>query len=114
MVQNDAYDAKIKNIADKIADFIHLATNASLNAKINEVKGEMSSINNLATMTALKVVENRRSNVSNLVKKLTITQKLVKLKTKLLLIMIMINILLRSVKLTKNADPDQYKYSNHG
>ena len=69
MVQNDAYDAKIKNIADKIADFIHLDTNASLNAKINEVKGEMSSINNLATMTALKVVENKKSNVSNLVKK---------------------------------------------
>ena len=29
----------------------------------------MSSINNLATMTALKVVENKKSNVSNLVKK---------------------------------------------
>ena len=44
--------------------------------------------------TALAAVENKISNVSNLVKKETMTQKLVKLKTKLLLIMNMINILL--------------------
>ena len=49
---------------------------------------------NLATITALTAVENKIPNVSNLVKKLTITQELVKLKIKLLLIMIMINILL--------------------
>ena len=54
----------------------------------------MSNITNLATITALNAVENKISNVSNLVKKLTIKQKLVKLKIKLLLIMIMIKILL--------------------
>ena len=49
---------------------------------------------NVATTTILTTVENKLPNVSNLVKELTITQKLVKLKIKLLLIVIMINILL--------------------
>ena len=53
----------------------------------------------LVTSTALTAVENKIPNVSNLVKKLTITQKLVKLKIKLLHIMIMINIpLLKNFK----------------
>ena len=52
----------------------------------------MPDITNLATTSALTAVENKIPSVSNLVKKLTITQKLVKLKTKLL-ILIMINIL---------------------
>ena len=66
----------------------------TLNGKINEVKGEIPSITNLAPTTAYTVVENEIPNVSNLVKKnLTITQKLMKLKKKLL-IMFVINILL--------------------
>ena len=32
------YNATIKNIEDKIPDITNLATNASLNSKINEVK----------------------------------------------------------------------------
>ena len=111
------YNAKIKDIEDKISDITNVATNttlnskinestneipsitnlvgsASLNAKINEVKNEIPSITNLATNTALTVIENKRPHVSNLVKTQTITQKLVKLNVKLLLIMIMINILL--------------------
>ena len=60
----------------------------TLNGKINEVKGE------IPPTTAYTVVENEIPNVSNLVKKnLTITQKLMKLKKKLL-IMFVINILL--------------------
>ena len=66
----------------------------TLNGKINEVKGEIPSITNLDPTTAYTVVENEIPNVSNLVKKnLTITQKLMKLKKKLL-IMFVINILL--------------------
>ena len=42
----------------------------------------------------IKYIEDRIPNISNLVKKLTITQELVTLKIKLLLIMVMINILL--------------------
>ena len=37
--------------------------------KINEVKGKIPSITNLATATALTDVENKIPNVSNLVKK---------------------------------------------
>ena len=42
-------------------------TKTSLNAKVNEVKGEVPSIN-LATKTALTTVENKISSVRNLVK----------------------------------------------
>ena len=49
-------------------------------------------ITNVATNSALTAVENKIPSVSNLVKKLTITQKLVRLKRKSLLIMIMTNI----------------------
>ena len=65
----------------------------TFNAKINEVKGEIPNISHLATTTALNAVENKIPSVSNLVKKLTITQKLTQLKRKLLII-IMINILI--------------------
>ena len=54
----------------------------------------MGSITNLATTTCLTAVKNEIPNVSNLVKKkLTITQKLIELKRKLLII-VMIYILL--------------------
>ena len=116
VVKKDVYNAKIKNIEDKIPDITNLATKttlnakinevkgeipnttnlavyASFNAKINEVKGEIHNITNLATTSALITIEDGMPSVSNLVKKLTITQKILKLKRKLLII-IMINILL--------------------
>ena len=83
MVKKDVYNAKIKNIENKIPDIANLATNASLNAKIKEVKDEIPSISNLTTTSAFTTVENEIPNVSNLVKKkLTIAQKLMKLKRK--------------------------------
>ena len=69
VVKKTEYNAKIKNIEDKIPDITNLATKTTLNAKINEVKGEIPSITNLATTTALTAVENKIPNVSNLVKK---------------------------------------------
>ena len=69
VVKKDVYNATIKNIEDKIPNFINLAVNASLNAKINEVKGEMPSVTNLAPTAALTTVENKIPNVSNLVQK---------------------------------------------
>ena len=93
VVKKGVYNAKIKNIEDKIPGITKLATKTTLNAKMNEIKVEISSITNLATKTALESVENEIPNVSNLVKKLTITHKLIKLKRKLLIIF-MINILL--------------------
>ena len=68
VVKKDVFNAKIKNIEDKIPDITNLATNASLNAKINEVKKEIPSITNLAEIAALATVENKISNVSDLVK----------------------------------------------
>ena len=44
VAKKDVYDAKIKNIENKIPDITNLATNASLNFKINEVKGEIPNV----------------------------------------------------------------------
>ena len=87
VVQEDVYNAKIKNIEDKISDITNAATHASLNAKINEVKGETPNVTNLMITNDLSAL-----SVSNLVKKLTITQNLMTRKRKLLII-ITINIL---------------------
>ena len=65
-------------------DITNLATKTTHNAKINEVNREISRITHLATTTALTAVENKIPDISNLVKKLTITQKLMELKKKLL------------------------------
>ena len=66
IVKKDVYNAKIKNIEDKIPDITNLATNASIKAKINEVK-KVPNIANLATIIALTAVENEIPNVSNLI-----------------------------------------------
>ena len=54
------------------------------------LKSTVLSITNLANTTDLTAIGIKILNVSNLVRKLTITQKLVKLRIKLLLIMIII------------------------
>ena len=95
-------NAKIKNIEDKIPNISKLPANTTLNARINKIKkktymrlkNNIPNITDLATATDLTGVANVITNVSDLVKKLTITQKLGKFKIKLLLIVIMINVLL--------------------
>ena len=52
-VKNDVYNAKMKNIEDKVPDITNLATNTTLNTKANEVKGKMPIITNSATTAAL-------------------------------------------------------------
>ena len=47
---------------------------------MDEIKGEIPGISNLATTAALTTVENEIPNVSNLVKKLSTTLILMKLK----------------------------------
>ena len=64
----------MKSIDDKIPEITNVANKTALNAKINEVKGEISSINKEATKVSLTVVENKVISVSNLAKKLTSTQ----------------------------------------
>ena len=75
VVKNDVYNVNIKNIENKIPDITNLATKNTLNATINKVKEEITSITNLSTTIAVTAVENKIPNVSNLVKKLTMTQK---------------------------------------
>ena len=48
-----------RKITGKIPDITNLATNASLNVKINKLKCETPSIANLATTAALTTVENK-------------------------------------------------------
>ena len=62
------------------------------NAKTTEMEGKIPSISGLATSTTLIAVKNKIPNIRSLVKKQIITQKLLKLKRNLLII-IMINIL---------------------
>ena len=52
-VKKDVYNAKIKNIQDKILDISNLNTNASRNVKVTVVKGERSIITSLATNASL-------------------------------------------------------------
>ena len=81
----------------QISEITKVATNASLNTKINEVKGEIPSISNLATNAALTTVENKTPNISNLVpkkNKLIIIRKLLKEKRQLLIMIIAKSILL--------------------
>ena len=80
VVKKTEYNAKIKNIEDKIPDISNLATKTILNTKINEVKTEIPSISGLATTPALTAVENKIPKNNNLVKKLIMTQTLIKMK----------------------------------
>ena len=70
VVKKTEYNAKIKNIEDKIPDITNLATKTTLNAKINEVKGEIPSITNLATTAALNAkineVKGKIPSITNL------------------------------------------------
>ena len=68
VVKKTEYNAKIKNIEDKIPDITKLATKSVLKTKKNEVKAETPSISGLATTSAWTAVENKIPNVSNLVK----------------------------------------------
>ena len=65
VVKKDVFNAKIKNIDDKIPDITNLTTNTTLNAKINEIKKKTPNITNLATATAPTIVENKTPNVSD-------------------------------------------------
>ena len=58
LLKKDVYNAKIKDIEDKVPDITNLATTAALNGKTNEVKGKIPSITNLATTTGLTAVGN--------------------------------------------------------
>ena len=87
------YGTDKTELENKIPDTAGLVKKTDYNAKITKIESKIPSINGLATNAALTVVENKIPNISSLVKKKQIiTQKLLKLKRNLLII-IMINIL---------------------
>ena len=53
VVKKDVYNAKIKNIEDKIPDITNLATNTTLHAKLDKFKNKIPSTTKLATTAAL-------------------------------------------------------------
>ena len=66
----------------KICDITKLATNPSVNAKLNEVKGETNYNTNLATTTALIVVDNKMANVSKVFRKTDYNTKINEIENK--------------------------------
>ena len=82
-----------KQLENKIPNTSGLIKKTEYNVKITEIEGKVPSVSGLATNAALSAVEEKIPNISNLVKKQRITQKLLKFK-KNLLIMVMMNILL--------------------
>ena len=70
IVKKGVYNAKIKDIEDKIPDITTLASNTNLNAKVNEAKNKIPSIINLATNAFLNAktneVEHKISNITNI------------------------------------------------
>ena len=78
---------ELENEISNVTDFVNKTT-------FTELENKIPDVSSLATKTALTAVENKISDVSSLVKKKQIiTQKLLKLKRNLLII-IMTNILL--------------------
>ena len=68
LFKKNVYNPKIKNTEDKIPDIIILATKSILNAKINEVKEEITKITNLAPTGSYTAVGNKIPSVNNFVK----------------------------------------------
>ena len=85
------YQTDKTELENKIPDVSNLVKKA----KLTELENKIPDVSSLATKTALTAVENKIHSVSSLVKKKKqiITQKLLKLKRNLLII-IMANILL--------------------
>ena len=83
------YNTDKTELENKIPDISNLATKTALTT----VENKIPSVSNLATKTALTTVENKIPDVSNLVKKTDYNLKLQKLKTNLIII-IMINMLI--------------------
>ena len=63
------YNTDKSELENKIPDTSDLVKKTDYNTKITEIEGKIPDISNLATKTALTTVENKISNVHNLVKK---------------------------------------------
>ena len=72
---NTILNAEINNVKGEIPSITNVSTNSVLNTKINAVKGKIPSITNLASTSALTPVENKILNVSNLIQKIWLQNK---------------------------------------
>ena len=107
VVKNDVvkkadYNTKITDLENKIPDISNLITKTALTSVENKIRtignlatktaftsieNKIHDISNLATKTALTNLSNSVSDISTLIKKVTMIQKLLKLKTNLLVIL---------------------------
>ena len=72
-------------------------TDFAKKTKLTELENKIPDVSSLATKTALTAVENKIPSVSSLVKKQITTQKLLKLKRNLLIIIMTSILLLQSL-----------------
>ena len=75
-------EKKINDTDKKIPDASRLDKETYYNANITEIEGKIPSITGLATSAALTTVENKTSNVSNLVKKKDCDTKISNIESK--------------------------------
>ena len=74
----------MNEVKGELPSITNLATSATLNAKTKEVKGKMPNITNLATTTtALIAAENKIPNVSSLVKNTGCNTKINEIENKI-------------------------------
>ena len=73
LANNTTFDAKIYEVKNEIPSFTNVATHASLNTKINEVKGKIPAITNLATTPTFTTVENKIKEIKDIKDKYFIT-----------------------------------------
>ena len=69
LASNTTLNAKVNEVKNEICSIINLATNSSLNTKTKEVKYAILGVTNLATTAAFTTVENKIPNFYDLVKK---------------------------------------------
>ena len=81
-------EKKIANVSDLVKK-----------VKLTELENKISDLSSLATKTALTAAENKIPSVKNLVKKQIITQKFLKFKTNLIIIIITNILLLQNLML---------------
>ena len=77
-------NAKIDDFKHEIPSINQLTTKTNLNAKMNEVKGEIPTITNLTTKNALNAVESEIPSVSSLVKKVDYNTKINEIRKKII------------------------------
>ena len=77
----------------KFLILVNLLKITDYNAKVTEIENKIPSISGLATTSALNAVENKKPDVSNIVKKQIMTQKYQTLNLNILLQLITINLL---------------------